>query len=341
MKASALIEMPSLATSTAAVLVRASTPPLLAPYSPFRGAAVNSLVTELHVHDGASAGPSGAWPGSRASCTLVRPPDSCAIKAGSHPRRCPPGSRCSRSRVVDSRVEPTVGPHTASIIGAATWASSRRRRGRRRHSPPARRSGRPSPDRSRRRCRSPLPARRHGPPVLGDEPAAALARTRHHHDRAAAVIHVRSTRRCARPGTLTAPCHGRSVAGPLGSAWKNRGDAERAVTKAGCAAARRPEGRRHGPRRPARGGRAQEDLASEPAGVRYEDVPELDGFWAVPEALEPDGAVLYLFGGGYVISSPHSRRKPAGHIAVASGTRVLVPAPPRARASVPGGGRGR
>ena len=72
-------------------------------------------------------------------------------------------------------------------------------------------------------------------------------------------------------------------------------------------------------------GEHQEDLASEPAGVRYEDVPELDGFWAVPEALEPDGAVLYLFGGGYVISSPHSRRKTAGHIAVASGTRVLVP----------------
>ena len=35
--------------------------------------------------------------------------------------------------------------------------------------------------------------------------------------------------------------------------------------------------------------------------------------------------MLYLFGGGYVISSPHSRRKTAGHLAAASGTRVLVP----------------
>ena len=34
---------------------------------------------------------------------------------------------------------------------------------------------------------------------------------------------------------------------------------------------------------------------------------------------------MYLYGGGYVISSPHSRRKTAGHIAAASGARVLVP----------------
>jgi epsilon-lactone hydrolase len=72
-------------------------------------------------------------------------------------------------------------------------------------------------------------------------------------------------------------------------------------------------------------GEHQEDLTSDPVGVSYEDVPELDGFWAVPDAVEPIGAVVYLYGGGYVISSPHSRRKTAGHIAHASGARVLVP----------------
>jgi len=34
---------------------------------------------------------------------------------------------------------------------------------------------------------------------------------------------------------------------------------------------------------------------------------------------------MYLYGGGYVISSPHSRRKLAGHLANASGARALVP----------------
>jgi epsilon-lactone hydrolase len=71
-------------------------------------------------------------------------------------------------------------------------------------------------------------------------------------------------------------------------------------------------------------GEHQEDLTSEAVGVSYEDVPELDGFWAVPDGVEATGAVVYLYGGGYVISSPHSRRKTAGHIARASGTPVLV-----------------
>jgi epsilon-lactone hydrolase len=72
-------------------------------------------------------------------------------------------------------------------------------------------------------------------------------------------------------------------------------------------------------------GEHQEDLTSDPVGVSYEEVPELGGYWAVPDLVEPLGAVLYLYGGGYVISSPHSRRKTAGHIAHASGARVLVP----------------
>ena len=42
-----------------------------------------------------------------------------------------------------------------------------------------------------------------------------------------------------------------------------------------------------------------------------------------PKAVDMD--LLYLYGGGYVISSPHSRRKLASHLAKAAGTRTLVP----------------
>jgi monoterpene epsilon-lactone hydrolase len=34
---------------------------------------------------------------------------------------------------------------------------------------------------------------------------------------------------------------------------------------------------------------------------------------------------MYLYGGGYVISSPHSRRKLGGHLANASGANGLIP----------------
>lgn len=72
-------------------------------------------------------------------------------------------------------------------------------------------------------------------------------------------------------------------------------------------------------------GEHAEDLTSEPEGVEYEDVPELDGFWATPRTWDHRSAVMYLYGGGYVISSPRSRRKLAGHLANASGARALVP----------------
>jgi hypothetical protein len=49
------------------------------------------------------------------------------------------------------------------------------------------------------------------------------------------------------------------------------------------------------------------------------------GLWATPQAGDGKSAIMYLYGGGYVISSPHSRRKTAGHLANASGARVLVP----------------
>src|SRR3712207_586934 len=72
-------------------------------------------------------------------------------------------------------------------------------------------------------------------------------------------------------------------------------------------------------------GEHAEDMTSEPEGVTYEDAPEVGGLWATPQAQNGESAIMYLYGGGYVISSPHSRRKLAGHLANASGARALVP----------------
>ena len=66
-----------------------------------------------------------------------------------------------------------------------------------------------------------------------------------------------------------------------------------------------------------------EDFTSEPVGVNFTPAPEVDGLWAeVPGA---DRAILYFFGGGYVLGSPDTRRKTAGHLALAAKARVLVP----------------
>ena len=72
-------------------------------------------------------------------------------------------------------------------------------------------------------------------------------------------------------------------------------------------------------------GEHQEDMTSEPQGVTYEEAPQVGGLWATPQTGDGNSAIMYLYGGGYVISSPHSRRKTAGHLANASGARVLVP----------------
>jgi acetyl esterase/lipase len=72
-------------------------------------------------------------------------------------------------------------------------------------------------------------------------------------------------------------------------------------------------------------GEHAEDVTSEPEGVRYEPAPEVDGIWAVPDNARSGAAILYLFGGGYQISSPHSRRKTAGHLAHASSARAVIP----------------
>src|SRR5947208_15310354 len=66
-----------------------------------------------------------------------------------------------------------------------------------------------------------------------------------------------------------------------------------------------------------------EDFTSEPVGVSFIPAPEVDGLWA-----ETPGAyrtILYFFGGVFVLGSPDTRRKTAGHLALAAKARVLVP----------------
>jgi monoterpene epsilon-lactone hydrolase len=66
-----------------------------------------------------------------------------------------------------------------------------------------------------------------------------------------------------------------------------------------------------------------EDFTSEPAGVNFRPSPEVNGLWA--EAPGAEGDILYFFGGGFVLGSPETRRKTAGHLALAAKARVLVP----------------
>jgi epsilon-lactone hydrolase len=74
-------------------------------------------------------------------------------------------------------------------------------------------------------------------------------------------------------------------------------------------------------------GEHAEDLSAEPRGITYEpvDTGTVGAVWATAEHVAEDRALLYLFGGGYVIGSPHSRRKFSGHLVHAAGCRVLVP----------------
>src|SRR5215207_3151249 len=72
-------------------------------------------------------------------------------------------------------------------------------------------------------------------------------------------------------------------------------------------------------------GEHAEDAATEPVGVRFSPAPEVGGLWAEPDDARPRAALLYLFGGGYILGSPASRRKTAGHLALASRAPVLVP----------------
>src|ERR671915_2607561 len=72
-------------------------------------------------------------------------------------------------------------------------------------------------------------------------------------------------------------------------------------------------------------GEHAEDMTSEPEGVVFEEAHAVHGLWATPRSWDGESAIMYLYGGGYVISSPHSRRKLAGHLAKAAGARALVP----------------
>jgi monoterpene epsilon-lactone hydrolase len=72
-------------------------------------------------------------------------------------------------------------------------------------------------------------------------------------------------------------------------------------------------------------GEHAEDATAEPAGVSFAAAADVGGLWAEPSNARSASAILYLFGGGYVLGSPASRRKTAGHLAVAAKARVLVP----------------
>jgi len=91
-------------------------------------------------------------------------------------------------------------------------------------------------------------------------------------------------------------------------------------------------------------GEHAEDMTSEPGGVTYKDAPAVGGLWATPQNWDGESAIVYLYGGGYVISSPHSRRKLAGHLTNASRAarsspattwRPSDPSPPRSKTRRP------
>jgi epsilon-lactone hydrolase len=68
-----------------------------------------------------------------------------------------------------------------------------------------------------------------------------------------------------------------------------------------------------------------EDFTSEPKGVAFSPAPEVDGLWAEPPDAAAGRSILYFFGGGFVLGTPATRRKTAGHLALAAKARVLVP----------------
>jgi monoterpene epsilon-lactone hydrolase len=79
------------------------------------------------------------------------------------------------------------------------------------------------------------------------------------------------------------------------------------------------------PQRRAAGVKA-EMATADPVGIEYVDAPEVGGFWAVPPAARAGAAMLYLYGGGFMLGDAESRRKTSGHLALATGTAVLVAA---------------
>jgi epsilon-lactone hydrolase len=71
-------------------------------------------------------------------------------------------------------------------------------------------------------------------------------------------------------------------------------------------------------------GEQAEGPTSEPARIQVEPEPAVDGLWVTPSSGGDRATILYFFGGGYVLGSPASRRKTAGHLANAADARVLL-----------------
>lgn len=74
-----------------------------------------------------------------------------------------------------------------------------------------------------------------------------------------------------------------------------------------------------------RAGERAEGMTAEPRGVAFSPALGVGGIWADPPEAREGAAILYLYGGGYVLGSPKSRRKTAGHLALACEARALVP----------------
>jgi acetyl esterase/lipase len=72
-------------------------------------------------------------------------------------------------------------------------------------------------------------------------------------------------------------------------------------------------------------GELAETATSEPVGVVRRDWAEHHGLRMSPTSTPVVSRVLYLFGGGYMLGSPQSRWKTAGHLAAAAGADVFVP----------------
>lgn len=67
------------------------------------------------------------------------------------------------------------------------------------------------------------------------------------------------------------------------------------------------------------------EVATVPEGVRWEDVSAggVPAIWAIPANGADDRAILYVHGGGYVIGSAPMYKRLTGHLANATGCRVL------------------
>ena len=86
-----------------------------------------------------------------------------------------------------------------------------------------------------------------------------------------------------------------------------------------------PEGCRHGPPASERSGRTCRGYDLGARGCHLGGGLRSGRPVGYTESWDGESAIMYLYGGGYVISSPHSRRKLAGHLANACRARALVP----------------